>query len=102
MGMSFLPDISLKLQPKNGTHLEKFLAVEVKLLRSGNYNSSISSALGQGIIYKNSGYENVIVFLVDKENKFTKTDIEEIKSLFSIYSLSVIIRKISDSKLLSD
>ena len=40
--------------------------------------------------------------LVDKENKFTKTDIEEIKSLFSIYSLSVIIRKISDSKLLSE
>ena len=102
MGMSYLPDISLKIQPENGSYLEKFLAVEVKLLRSGNYNPSISTALGQGIIYKNSGYENVIIFLVDKENKFTPTDINEIKSLFKIYSLYVIVRKISNSKLLSE
>ena len=99
-GLTFHHDLTLNLQPSKEIHLEKFLALEVKLLREGNYNSSISSAIGQALIYKESGYKNVIIFLADKGGRIQENNSANLKNFLSSLNLDLIVRKISNDTLL--
>jgi hypothetical protein len=59
MGMHFYPDVAVTL------YSQRLVAVEVKLLRRGNRQNAIATALGQAMIYKSAGYEHAVVLLID-------------------------------------
>lgn len=63
LGLKFFPDLTVK---RFG---QKILAIEVKYLRRPNLQASVSTAVGQALIYQHAGYAKSAVFLVSVDSK---------------------------------
>lgn len=72
LGQRFRPDFTLTYRGR-----ELLVAGEVKFLRSSNRSGSISTALGQALLYNAAGFSQAVVVLVDHDNHALTRDLVE-------------------------
>lgn len=69
LGRRFHPDVSIAF------HSQLVLACEVKLLRTGQPQSQVATAVGQAAIYRQAGYPKAVLMLVDLQDQFDDASI---------------------------
>jgi hypothetical protein len=89
MGMHYYPDAAIAL------FSQRLIAIEVKLLRRGNRQGAVATAIGQAQIYRVGGYEHSAVLLIDTVGDMFGQDAVQRKLVGEKYLPPVIVRSVT-------
>jgi hypothetical protein len=95
LGLQFYPDITI-------AHYDRrLLAIEVKILRIGQRQNALATAVGQAAIYKGL-YERTCVLVVDMVGELPDDEVVSARTLLSGAALGLVVRRRDGSRLLPD
>jgi len=86
-GLRFYPDLAVTY------HGTRTLAFEVKFLRLGGRENATATALGQAYLYKQAGYRQCGVLLVDMTGQVTDREIRQAEDVCRSAQIELIVRR---------